>query len=220
MKAMILAAGRGSRLGAVGNHIPKALLPVAGRPLIAYHFANLLRAGISECVVNVHHLADEMMKTLGDGSHYGISIQYSHEPQLFETGGGIFYALPLLGMDPFIVINADVFTDFPLQTLSLAPGCLAHGVLVENPVHHPDGDYGLEQDKVSLEASPKYTFSGIGLYSPAIFEHMDKSVFRLPEVLNPQIEAGRVTGEVYHGQWFDVGTQQRLSEVREQVEKS
>ncbi len=198
-------------MGARGLVTPKVLLPVGGRPLVSYHFANLVRAGITEIVMNVHHLADQIIEALGNGAQYGVSIQYSHETNLYDTGGGIFYALPLLGMEPFIVIGGDTLTDYPFSCLvECSLSSLAHLVMVPNPEHVPQGDFGFVGDKLSRTAKPRYTYSGIGLYSPALFLMNERATFRLTEVLDPAALAGKLSGELYQGQWLDVGTEERL----------
>lgn len=218
MKAMILAAGRGERMRPLTDHIPKPLLPVAGMPLIAWQIHKLVRAGISEIVINVSHLGAQIEAALGDGTQYGARLTYSREGKALETAGGIAYALPLLSGEPFLVVNADVFSDFDYAHLAAMAaslshtGVLAHLVLVDNPPHHPAGDFCLSPRLIAAEGGPRLTFSGIGLYHPALFATLTRGVkFPLTALLREPIAAGRVSGEHYPGRWFDVGTPERLT---------
>ncbi len=216
MKAMILAAGRGERMRPLTDHTPKPLLQVAGRPLLEYHLQALAAAGIDDIVINLSHLAAQVEQAIGDGSRYGVRIRYCHEgdPPL-ETGGGIFHALPMLGEAPFIVVNGDVWTDFPFKRLSdHALDDLAHLVLVANPEHHSQGDFVLAGDRVRTAGdAPALTFSGVGLYSPKLFEGCRAGRFPLAPLLRAAMDAGRVSGERYTGAWVDVGTPQRLASL-------
>ncbi len=216
MKAMILAAGRGERMRPLTDHTPKPLLPVAGRPLLEYHLLALAAAGVDDIVINLSHLAAQVEQAIGDGGRYGVRIRYCHEgdPPL-ETGGGIFHALPMLGGAPFIVVNGDVWTDFPFSRLrERALDDLAHLVLVANPVHHIKGDFVLAGDRVrSSGVGPALTFSGVGLYSPKLFEGCSAGRFPLAPLLRAAMDAGRVSGERYAGDWVDVGTPQRLASL-------
>ncbi|MGH9579019.1 MAG: nucleotidyltransferase family protein, partial [Terriglobales bacterium] len=172
---MILAAGRGERMRPLTDRLPKALLEAGGRPLVARLIERLARSGYTELVVNVSHLADRIEQALGDGSRYGARIVYSREAEPLETGGGIAYALPVLGAAPFLVVNSDIYCDYDFARLAaaatvLAPGTgLAHLVLVDNPPHHPGGDFSLGAGKVSADGPKRLTFSGIGVYTPALF---------------------------------------------------
>lgn len=205
-RAMILAAGRGERMGELTVHTPKPLLRAAGRYLIEYAILNLKQAGIQEIVINVSYHAEQIKSALGDGSQYGVNIFYSEEAERLETGGGIFQALSLLGDEPFLVVSGDVITDYPLQQLSSNPQGLAHLVMVPNPDYHPQGDYGLQDGHLVLQAKAKLTFGNIGVYQPALFANCKPGHFRLASLLNPAIEAGLVTGELYQGAWHNVGT--------------
>jgi MurNAc alpha-1-phosphate uridylyltransferase len=217
VKAMILAAGRGERLRPLTDRVPKALLRAAGRPLIAHLIGQLARCGFNELVVNVSHLGRMIEAELGDGARFGVRISYSHEARALETGGGIAYALPLLGAAPFAVVNSDIYSDFDFGRLlaALAPGeRLAHLVLVDNPPHHPGGDFCLSAGEVSLEGEPRLTFSGIGAYSPALFAALQRGArCPLATLLAPAIAKGLVTGEHHRGLWMDIGTPQRLAEL-------
>ncbi len=219
MKAMILAAGRGERMRPLTDHVPKPLLPAAGQPLIAHLIGRLARAGITDLVVNVSHLAAQIEHELGDGSRHGVTIAYSHEAQALETGGGIAYAMPLLGGRPFVVVNSDIYCDFdfarlaPLEAVLDRGAISAHLVLVDNPPHHPAGDFGLQEGKVVAEASGRrLTFSGIGVYAPALFAGVAHgSRCQLAALLKPQMAHRRVSGEHHAGLWMDIGTPQRLA---------
>jgi MurNAc alpha-1-phosphate uridylyltransferase len=213
MKAMILAAGRGERLRPITDNIPKPLVKVRGKALIQYHVENLVAAGFTDLVINHAWHGEQIEKALGDGSRFGATIQYSAEGKALETGGGIFKALPLLGNEPFLVVNGDVFTHFPFAELVTQPSKLAHLVLVRNPPQHPKGDFALQGDAVVREGSPTYTFSGIGVYSPAMFKDCQPGAFPLAPLLFAAIEHGYLTGQVYDGLWEDVGTVERLERL-------
>jgi MurNAc alpha-1-phosphate uridylyltransferase len=217
---MILAAGRGERMRPLTDRVPKPLLSAAGRPLIVHLIERLARAGFSELVVNVSHLADQIERELGDGSHHGVRIVYSREEQALETGGGIAYALPLLGNSPFVALNSDIYCDFDCGRLAAAGTALergelaAHLVLVDNPPHHPAGDFSLAGGKVSTDGMPRLTFSGIGAYSPTLFAGVERGAkCQLAALLRPAMAQGRVAGEQHRGLWMDVGTPQRLADL-------
>lgn len=210
MKAMILAAGRGERMRPLTDHTPKPLLEVAGLPLIVYHLRNLATAGFHEIVINHAHLGNRIEAALGDGSAYGVTIRYSAEETALETGGGIFRALPLLGDEPFVAINGDVWTDFPLASLRDKGEWLAHLVLVDNPKHHPHGDFVLDNGRVSVNGDHRLTFSGIGVYRRALFADCEPGAFPLAPLLRNAMARGEVTGEHYQGHWWDIGTPERL----------
>lgn len=214
MKAMILAAGRGERMRPLTDTTPKPLLSAGGKALIEYHIEALARAGISELVINHAHLGQQIEQTLGDGERYGVSIQYSAEGQALETGGGIFKALPLLGKEPFIVVNGDVWTDFDFSHLRQQSVSLAHLVLVDNPPHNPRGDFHLDSThQVKTEGVPCLTYSGIGLYHPQLFAACDARAFPLAPLLRQAMAENKVSGEHYRGQWLDIGTPQRLQQL-------
>lgn len=211
---MILAAGRGERMRPLTDTVPKPLVPVAGKPLIVHHLEGLSDAGFREVVVNHAHLGAEIEKALGDGSRWGLRIRYSPEaPSALETGGGIHRALPLLGPGPFLVVNGDVWTDFPFAALARTPATLAHLVLVPNPPHNPKGDFSLDGERVSDGPGNRLTFSGIGIYQPALFADQTPGAFALGPLLRQAAARGQVSGELYEGAWFDVGTPDRLAEV-------
>lgn len=218
MKAMLLAAGRGERMRPLTDALPKPLVPVGGRPLIAWHLAALARAGIHEVVINLSWLAEQLRAALGDGTRYGVRISFSEEgPVPLETGGGIFRALPLLGPAPFLVVNADIWTDIDFARLALEPGAQAHLVLIPNPPHHPRGDFGLEGDQVVRRDSDRFTYSGVGIYHPEFFAGCSAERFPLLPLLNRAIDARRVRGELHRGQWCDVGTPERLASLEARV---
>jgi len=222
VRAMILAAGRGERLRPLTDRLPKPLVAVGGRPLIEHHLHALARAGITEVVVNLAHLGAQIRARLGDGARFGLAIRYSDEGgRGLETGGGIHRALPLLGTEPFLVVNADVYTDYPFGALPLlAPGDLAHLVLVDNPPHHPQGDFHLDgAGRVHAEGAPRLTFAGIGVYRPELFRDCAPGAFPLAPLLRAAMAAGRVSGEHYRGRWVDVGTRERLEEANRLAEE-
>ena len=215
---MILAAGRGERMRPLTDRLPKALVEAGGRPLVAHLIERLVRAGFREIVVNVSHRAAQIEAALGDGSGFGARIGYSREAQPLETGGGIAYALPLLGSAPFAVVNSDIYCEFDFARLAAVESELARGarsahlVLVDNPPHHPGGDFSLQDDRVSADAgAPRLTFSGIGVYSPALFAGVERGArCPLSSLLGPAMAEGRVAGEHFRGLWMDVGTPERL----------
>jgi N-acetyl-alpha-D-muramate 1-phosphate uridylyltransferase len=220
MKAMILAAGRGERMRPLTDSIPKPMLRVGEECLIEYHLHALVRAGIVEVVINLGHLGEKIEAHLSGGERYGLTIRYSHEDDhILDTGGGIFRALPLMGTEPFIVINGDVFTDYPFDSLRTHQIPLAHVVLVANPNHNPQGDFYLSGDKVYQEGSPRFTFSGIGVYRPELFAGCSPGIFPLVPVLRRAMAAGQVSGELYRGRWYDVGTPERFNELAQSMEK-
>ncbi len=215
MKAMILAAGKGERMRPLTLTRPKPLIEVNGRPLIEHHIQALAAAGITDLVINHAWLGDQLEAVLGDGSRLGVSIRFSAEGEPLETGGGIFRALPLLGSEPFMLINGDIRTDVDFAALALPAGCLAHLVLVDNPVHHPTGDFGLVEGRITLEASEKLTYSGIAVLHPQLFSDCTAGAFKLVDVLRPAIVAGQVSGQRLAGRWVDVGTLERLAEAEQ-----
>ncbi|MDH4150359.1 MAG: nucleotidyltransferase family protein [Betaproteobacteria bacterium] len=218
MKAMILAAGRGERMRPLTDHTPKALLQIGDRPLIALIIRALAHAGIRDVVINLAHLGERIEATLGDGVALGVRISYSRETVALETAGGIAFALPLLGQEPFIAVNADVYSDYDFSALVAAAcrltpaGPLAHLVLVENPPQHPRGDFGLADGMILADAGTRHTFSGIGAYHPALFADIPRgSRARLADILIAAMRRRQVTGELYAGRWHDVGTPERLA---------
>lgn len=220
MRAMILAAGRGERMRPLTDTTPKPLLAVGGKPLIAWHLESLARAGIGQVVINHAWLGAMIEAALGDGRHYGLDIRYSPEASALETAGGIANALPLLGDDPFLVINGDIFTGFDFSRLApraaglSAGGTLAHLVLVDNPAQHPHGDFALVRGHVVDDGQPRLTFSGIGVYHPSLFRAIGPgSRAPLAPLLRAAMRDNRVSGEYFAGSWLDVGTPERLAEL-------
>ena len=217
MKAMILAAGLGNRLRPLTATTPKPLLRVGGKPLLQYHLEALASAGITDIVINTSWLAEKIEDYFGDGSDFGVIIRWSREVEPLETGGGIANALPLLGSEPFIIMNGDVWTDFPLHSLNLDNHADAHLVMIENPGHNLAGDFSIADNLVSYDVGPKYTFSGISVFRPHLFAGFKDSCFALRDVLRPAISSRRVTGAVYTGQWWDIGTADRLYQLDQQL---
>ena len=217
MKAMILAAGRGERMRPLTDVTPKPLLEVGGKALIVWQIERLARRGFREIVINVAHLGGQIMEALGDGSKWGVSIAYSDErgEGALESAGGIVKALPLLGKEPFLVVNADVWCDCGFDPAFDLKGASAHLLLVPNPLHNPGGDFGLEGHKVTNDR--RCTFSGIGYYAPELFETLPYGKAALAPLLRSAIEAGRVSGELYEGEWVDVGTPERLQQLNERI---
>ncbi|MEH6549170.1 MAG: nucleotidyltransferase family protein [Pseudomonadales bacterium] len=215
MKAMILAAGRGERMRPLTDTLPKPLLEAGGKPLLAYHIEKLVACGVSSIVINVAWLADCIEKYVGDGSRFGVPVVLSYEDEALETGGGIFQALPLLGDEPFIVVNGDIWTDYPYECLAnypVRPDQLAHLVLVDNPEHNPGGDFSLSEQQICID-TPLYTFSGLRVFSPRLFDGCTAGRFSVVPLLREAMAKAQVTGEYYAGRWVDVGTPERLAEL-------
>jgi MurNAc alpha-1-phosphate uridylyltransferase len=214
MKAMILAAGRGERLRPLTDHTPKPLLPVRGKPLIEWHLEALARCGVSEVVINLSWLGELIRAALGDGARWNLRIRYSEEgPVALETGGGIFRALPWLGPEPFLLVNGDVFTDLDFGHIALPAGAQAHLVLVPNPPQHPQGDFYLHESRVSEAVGERLTYSGVGVFTPALFDGCTAGRFPLLPLLRRALAAGKLGGERFDGYWNDVGTVERLRQV-------
>ncbi len=214
MKAMILAAGRGERMRPLTDHTPKPLLPIANKPMIEYIIETLVKAGCNDLVINLAHLGKKIEDRIGNGERFDARIQYSPEGKIgLETAGGIKNALPLLGPKPFLVVNGDIATHFPFASLMKKTIDLAYLVLVKNPEHHPQGDFGLKNTIIQNQADIKYTFSGIGIYDPSLFANITHGKTRLAPLLRQAMENKRVTGELYNGFWADIGTRERLEEI-------
>jgi len=221
VKAMILAAGLGKRMRPLTDHTPKPLLSVAGKPLLQYHLEKLQQAGIREVVINLAYLGEQIRRFVGDGQAFGLAVHYSEEPEPLETGGALLQALPLLGEAPFLLINGDVWTDYPLTELAqpaLPDSIDGRLLLVPNPEFHPVGDFALTDDqRLSLaEDAPRHTFAGISLLRPGLIADYPKKrrLFPLLEALQPAITAGRLEGRLHTGAWSDVGTPERLTQLR------
>ncbi|PPD44936.1 MAG: mannose-1-phosphate guanylyltransferase [Methylobacter sp.] len=212
MKAMILAAGRGERMRPLTDHTPKPLLKAAGKPLLEHTLEQLVGAGFTEVVINHAHLGRQIEDYFGNGQAWGATISYSPEgDEGLETAGGIINALPLLGGDVFLVVNGDVATDFPFASLKHQAVDLAHLVLINNPIHHPGGDFALDATgKVLEKGGEKYTFSGIGLYSPELFKGQPSGKGKLAPLLCQAMTGRRVSGQHFAGFWMDIGTPERL----------
>lgn len=235
MNALILAAGRGERMRPLTDRVPKPLLMVGGKPLIVWHLEKIARIGVRDVVINTSWLADQFAQVLGDGSQWGLRLQYSFEgPEPLETGGGMHQALDLLGSDaPFLAVNGDVWSDHDPATLPREPDGEAHLVLVDNPDHHPGGDFSLDDTgRVSVEGTDRLTFAGIGVYRSSLIRHWRDAIgdtegarkqppcFRLAPLLRAAMERGAVTGAHHRGQWTDVGTPQRLAELDAALSRS
>ncbi|SMN02448.1 Glucose-1-phosphate thymidylyltransferase [uncultured Candidatus Thioglobus sp.] len=210
---MILAAGRGKRMKSLTKNTPKPLLKIKGKTLIEHSIEKLKKAGIVDIVINTSYLGEQIQAYLGDGSAFGVNIQYSTEASPLETAGGIIQALPLLGDKPFIVINSDVVCDYDLSTLHLPKNSLAHLVLIDNPPHHPNGDFSLTaKQQITLNENARLTFSGIAIYHPDFFKnHLDcQTELPLYPLLKEAIDTQQLTAEHYQGYWQDIGTPERL----------
>ena len=211
---MILAAGRGERMRPLTDSTPKPLLKVAGKMLIEYHLEKLKAAQITEVVINHAWLGEKIEKALGDGSRYGLNIHYSAETEALETAGGIVNALPIIDDDEFIVINGDIFCDYDISELPSVLTGLAHLVLVNNPLHNPNGDFALTTSgTVEQSGENKLTFSGIGVYHSDLFVGLQNTKQALAPILRQAMDQHQVTGESYQGVWHDIGTSKRLNEL-------
>jgi MurNAc alpha-1-phosphate uridylyltransferase len=220
MKAMLLAAGRGERMRPLTDDTAKPLLPVGGRALIDYHLHALVQAGVSRGVVNLSWQAEKIRRHVGEGDLPGLELQFSDEgPVPLETGGGIQRALPWLGPDAFLVVNGDVWTDYPASGLALPAGSLAHLVLVPNPAHHPRGDFALDRAGRIVGDGVRLTYSGLGAFHPDLFSGSEPGRFPLKPLLDRALALGRLSGEVWEGRWFDVGTPARLAALDEALRR-
>ena len=234
MKALILAAGLGERMRPLTDHTPKPLLEVGGKPLIVWHLEKLAALGVRDVVINTSWLADQFPRALGDGEQWNLRLHYVNEgPMPLETGGGMWNALDLLGRDaPFVAINGDIWTDHDFATLPRAPTGDAHLVLVDNPPHHPAGDFAMDsKGLLHDEGDIRLTFSGIGVYRPSLFDDWSRVIgnadgasdtpprFKLAPLLRAAMASGTVTGEHHRGRWTDVGTPQRLAELDDALRK-
>ncbi|MGQ0800892.1 MAG: N-acetylmuramate alpha-1-phosphate uridylyltransferase MurU [Pseudomarimonas sp.] len=225
MKALIFAAGRGERMRPLTDHTPKPLLVVGGKPLIVWHLEKLAALGVTDVVVNTSHLAHCFAPQLGDGTRWGLRLHFEYEgDEPLETGGGMLNALPQLGDVPFIAINGDIWTDYDLKALPREPNGLAHLVLVDNPEHHPRGDFALSADqRLVADGEPRLTFSGIGVYRPALLHGWREVIgqaagsdqqpprFKLAPLLFAGIRSNQIRAEHHQGRWTDVGTPARLA---------
>jgi len=216
MKAMLLAAGRGERLRPLTDRIPKPLVPVAGKPLIAWHLERLAASGCREVVSNVSHLGQQIVDFVGDGAAFGLKVHFSREAEPLETAGGIAQALPLLGREPFLLVNGDIYCEMdfrPLLSHGL-DGKLAHLVLVPNPPQHPKGDFSIDAGVIGNDGTPRYTYSGVAVMTPRLVESVKRGA-KAPLAPLLRAAAGQrlITGERFGGLWQDVGTAERLAEL-------
>ncbi len=220
-KAMILAAGHGKRMRPLTEHLPKPLLEAGGKPLIVWHIEKLVLAGIKEIVINIGWKGWKIPEVLGDGSQWNIQLHYSDEQETgpLETAGGIHMALPLLTdndrtNNPFIVVNGDIWCDYAYSDLQLADNDRAHLILIQNPQHNPDGDFCLQEHRVyDASCKPSYTFSGIGYYRPELFSPLSAGKAALAPLLRAAMQDNKVSGELYSGDWRDIGTPERLQQL-------
>ena len=220
MKCLLLAAGRGERLRPMTDKIPKPLIKVAGKAIIEFHLENLEKAGFNDVIINLSHLGNLIEEHIGDGSKFNLNIEYSKEGEHpLETAGGIIHALPMLGNKPFLVMNADIWCDHPLSFAKLSNNKLAHLVLVDNPGHNPKGDFAYEFGKVYNTGKNLLTFSGIGIYDPNLFANLISGKRPLAPVLRDAIDKQLISAEYFTGNWFDIGSQERLTEVEKFIAK-
>ena len=228
MKAMILAAGQGTRMRPLTDHMPKPLLEVGGKPLIVWHIEALVQAGITELVINTAWQGEKLTAALGDGSQFGASICWSPEGEPLETAGGLIKALPLLGDDPFVVVNGDIWLRYALGTLRerfASMTQLAHLVLVDNPAHNPWGDFALDADCVTAattlcvanDGESRFTFAGLSVLHPQLLVGLPQGKRALAPLLRDAIAAGKTSGEYFSGPWVDVGTPERLTELDQKI---
>jgi len=223
MKVMLLAAGRGERLRPLTDAIPKALVEAGGKPLIAWHLERLARAGFAEAVINVSHLGERIVERIGDGARFGLRIFYSRERERLETAGGIANALGLLGGEPFLLVNADVYCECDFSKLMKVKlgERLAHLVLVPNPPHRPKGDFSLRDGRVGDEAAPRYTYAGVAVMAPALVRPVTPGEKApLAPLLYDAAARGLLGGELYEGLWQDVGTIERLAELEKSLREN
>jgi N-acetyl-alpha-D-muramate 1-phosphate uridylyltransferase len=222
MKVMILSAGRGERLRPLTDDTPKPLLKAGKYRLIEYLIQSLVKAGFHDIVINTAHLAEQFPQTLGNGQQFGANISYSPEPEAgLETADGIINALPLLGDEPFLIVNGDIWTDFPFEQLnsfSLSTASLAHLILVNNPEHNLQGDFSLRSGKINQSDKIRYTYSGIGIYHPKLFLDFQVQRLALRPILLEAIEQQQLSGQLYQGTWSDIGTIERLQQLNDRLE--
>jgi MurNAc alpha-1-phosphate uridylyltransferase len=223
---MILAAGQGKRLRPITDTIPKALVPVAGKPLILHHLEKLAAAGMRRVVINLAYLGEQIIAVVEQADIPGLTVVFSPEPPGgYETAGGIICALPLLGERPFAVINADIWSDYPYEQLRQSIDSYAHLIVVANPAHHVAGDFSLQAPWLYRDAngehdSPRYTFTGMGIYQPAMFADLPVTSLRLATLFDKYCAKRLITGEYHRGRWFDIGTPERLTQLRDYMGSS
>ncbi len=212
--ALIFAAGKGDRMRPLTDHTPKPLLKVADKPLIVWHLEKLRAIGVRNVVINTSHLSEQFPATLGDGSRWELVIHYRYEgTEPLETGGGMLNALPLLGHAPFLVVNGDIWCDLDFSTLPQEPDALAHLIVTNNPSHNPDGDFVLRDGRLFDEPAPRSTFAGIGVYRPELLAALEPGKYSIVPTLRKAMRAGQVSGALFQGAWWDVGTPQRLAQL-------
>lgn len=218
MRAMILAAGRGERLRPITDDIPKALVEVGGKSVLEWHLERVSAAGITQVVINLGWHGEQIVERIGRGEQYGIDISYSDEgDEVLETGGGIHKALPLLGDDPFLVVNSDIFTDMPVPAIRLRDEHLGHLVTVPRPGYLEHGDFNIEDGLIRRTENPRYTYAGFAIYRPELFARCEAGRFSVVPLMFAAADAGRLSGSVYEGQWADIGTPERLATLRQQL---
>lgn len=218
MRAMILAAGRGERLRPLTDATPKSLVDVGGRSLLERHLDHVRAAGIRTVVINLGWLGDRIVERVGSGRRYGLEVVYSQEgDNVLETGGGIFKALPTLGDRPFVVINADIFTDMPVPDIALADEQLGHLVMVPSPEYRTGGDFDIADGLIRNTSEQALTFSGVAIYRPEFFADCEAGRFPLAPMLRDAADRGQLSGSLYEGRWADVGTPERLAQLREEL---
>lgn len=218
MIAMILAAGRGERLQPITDSVPKSLVEVGGTSLLERHLSALADAGVSTVIINLGWLGEQIVERIGSGNRFGLQVCYSPEyEQILETGGGIRRALPMLGRDPFWVLNADIYTDFSLPDFELPDDCFGHLVLVPTPKDKARGDFDLLNGKIGNGDAPAYTFSGIACYRPEFLQQQDVERFSIVPLLRRAADLGQLSGALYEGQWADVGTPEKLRDINDRL---
>ncbi len=215
MRAMVLAAGRGERLRPLTDEVPKSLVDVRGKSLLERHLASIGEAGIRTIVINLGWLGEKIVERIGTGDRYGLTVLYSQEgDNILETGGGIHKALPMLGHEPFLVVNADIYTDMPVPDIQLADDHLGHLVMVPSPDYRERGDFTIEHGLIRNGENPSLTFSGVAIYRPEFFAYCEPGRFPLAPMLREAADNGRLSGSLYNGLWADIGTPERLKAVQ------
>ena len=216
-KAMIFAAGKGERMGNLTQHCPKPLLEINGQALIVYHIKKLAAMGVTDCLINLRYLGEKIQHALSDGHQFNLRLHYSHEVEALETAGGIIYALDFFENQPFVLVSADVFTDYPFETLLKqlpalqAQKVLGHLVMVDNPAHHEAGDFAIQSSGLLGFEGQKLNYAGVGVYHPQLFAYYSPGYRKIGEVMHEAISRQQLTGEYYQGQWLNVDTPERLA---------
>ena len=215
MRAMVLAAGRGERLRPLTDNVPKSLVEVRGESLLERHLANIQAAGVRTVVINLGWLGDKIVERVGSGERYGLNVLYSQEgDNILETGGGIHKALPMLGDDPFLVVNADIYTEMPVPQIELADEHVGHLVMVPSPEYRDGGDFDIEDGLIRNGESQGLTFSGVAMYRPSFFDGCEPGRFPLAPMLREAADNGQLSGSLYEGPWADIGTPERLEAIQ------